>query len=69
MQFKNRFILKLSNLPKSFGLELYFPELYIQGGKININSIEQNGKVTRLFFNFNINDYILKENREYYCMS
>lgn len=64
---KDHLNMKITNLPKSFGLEIGMTDVPYTNRLLQIKNVDNRLHVSKLFFNFNINSFILRENMDYYC--
>lgn len=65
---KRNFLVQATDLPKQFGFELEIKKLHLDISTPVLAKHLVNGDscIKKLFFVFNINDYLLKDNFEYY---
>jgi hypothetical protein len=67
---KNQYLIKVTGLPKSFGFLLSTSFNTMHDNQIHQKMMLGRAHMSKLYFNFNINSFILNENKQYYqCLS
>jgi hypothetical protein len=63
---RTQFVVQASNLPKSFGFLLSTSLQQINDRPVSFKALVGRSFIEKLYFSFNINNFILNENRHYY---